>query len=87
LGESNSAEQKDAALLFERYLYSVPLQQQALTTGFRPANPDVPLLTNDPNIPFNRYKDAGLAIRIPRTVIADTPQGDVLSRLMTVFER
>ncbi|MEO8284820.1 MAG: substrate-binding domain-containing protein [Chloroflexota bacterium] len=87
VGENSSAEEKDAALLFERYLYSEPLQQQALNTGFRPANPDVPLLTNDPNNPFNRYKDAGLTIRIPRTVIADTPQGDVLNRLMTILDR
>lgn len=87
VGENSTADQKDAALLFERYLYSVPVQQQALTTGFRPANPDVPLLTDDPNNPFNRYKDAGLLIRIPRTVIADTPTGDVLNRLMSVFDR
>ena len=63
----------------------VPLQQQALRIGFRPANPDVPLLTNDADNPFNKYKDAGLTIRIPRTVVADTPSGDVLNRLMTLF--
>ncbi len=87
VSEQSSAEEKDAALLFRKYLYSVPVQQQALNTGFRPANPDVPLLTNDPNNPFNRYKDAGLDIRIPRTVIADTPSGEVLTDLMSVFGR
>lgn len=87
VGENSTAEQKDGALLFERFLYSVEWQQKALNVGFRPANPDVPLLTNDPNNPFNLYKSAGLAIRIPRTVIADTPSGDVLNRLMTVFDR
>lgn len=87
VGEQSTAEQKDAALLFERYLYSPPVQALALNSGFRPANPDVPLLTNDPNNPFNRYKDAGLQIKIPRTVIADAPTGDVLDQLRQVFER
>jgi ABC-type Fe3+ transport system substrate-binding protein len=87
VGEESTAEEKDAALLFRNYLYSVPIQEQALEAGFRPANPDVPLLTNDANNPFNRYRDAGLEIRIPRTTIADTPAGDVLNRLMTVFGR
>lgn len=87
VGEESTAEEKDAALLFRNYLYSVPVQQQALGVGFRPANPDVPLLTNDANNPFNRYRDAGLEISIPRTTIADTPSGDVLNRLMTSFGR
>ena len=87
MSEQSTAEQKDAASLFMRYLYSREVQEKALLAGFRPANPDVPLLTNDPNNPFNRYKDAGLDIRIPRTVIADTPTGEVLSRLMNVLER
>ncbi len=87
VGDNSTAEEKDAALLFRSYLYSVPVQEQALRVGFRPSNPDVPLLTNDADNPFNRYKDAGLEINIPRTTIADTPTGDVLNRLMTVFGR
>jgi hypothetical protein len=87
VGEDSTAEEKDAALLFRNYLYSVPVQEDALNVGFRPANPDVPLLTNDASNPFNRYKDAGLEINIPRTTIADTPSGDILDRLMTLFGR
>lgn len=87
VGENSTADEKDAALLFERYLYSTAQQKEALKLGFRPANPDVPLLTNDADNPFNKYKDAGLAIRIPRTVVADTPSGDILALLMTVFDR
>jgi ABC-type Fe3+ transport system substrate-binding protein len=85
MSDQSSAEQKDAALLFMRYLYSRPVQEQALRAGFRPANPDVPLLTTDPDNPFNRYKDAGLDITIARTLIADTPSGEVLNRLMSTF--
>ena len=87
VSEDSSAEQKDAALLFEKYLYSPPVQQQALNVGFRPANPDVPLITNDPNNPFNLYKSQGLQLNIPRTVLADTPSGDVLNRLQDTLGR
>jgi Bacterial extracellular solute-binding protein len=87
MGEQSTAEQKDAALLFERYLYSAPVQNLALNAGFRPANPDVPLITNDPNNPFNKYQSAGLNIKIPRTVLADAPSGDVLDRLRSIFQR
>ena len=87
VSDQSSAEQKDAALLFEKYLYSPPVQVDALKVGFRPANPDVPLLSNDPDNPFNRYKDQGLLVKLPRTTLADTPPGDVLTRLQSVLER
>jgi Bacterial extracellular solute-binding protein len=87
VSDQSSAEEKDAALLFEKYLYSPPVQVQALNVGFRPANPDVPLLNNDQNNPFNRYQQEGLQKSIPRTVLADTPPGDVLTRLQTKLER
>jgi Ca-activated chloride channel family protein len=87
VSEESSAEQKDAALLFRSYLYSAPVQEGALNVGFRPANPDVQLVTGDPNNPFNKYKDAGLQINIPRTAITDAPTGEVVTRLMSVFQR
>lgn len=87
VGEDSTAEEKDAALLFRNYLYSAPVQKDALNVGFRPANPDVPLLTSDSGNPFNIYKSAGLEVNIPRTTIADTPSGDILNRLMTLFGR
>ncbi len=87
VGESSTAEEKDAALAFMKYLYSTPVQQGALRAGFRPANPDVPLTSTDPNNPFNKYRDAGLQIDIPRASIADAPSGDVVTRLMSVFAR
>jgi ABC-type Fe3+ transport system substrate-binding protein len=88
VGDTSTAEEKDAALLFRNYLYSVPIQEQTLKAGFRPSNPDVPLLTNnDLDNPFNLYKNAGLEVNIPRTTIADTPPGDILNRLMTFLNR
>ncbi|MDQ6695095.1 MAG: substrate-binding domain-containing protein [Chloroflexota bacterium] len=87
MGEGSTADQKDAAILFKKYLYSPSVQQTALNAGFRPSNPDVPLLTNDQNNPFNKYTNIGLNIKIPRTVIADTPSGEVLNSLMRMFQR
>ena len=87
VSEETSAEEKDAALLLMRYLYSPQVQQAALNAGFRPANPDVPLISSDPNNPFNKYKDAGLQIDIPRSAITDPPSGEVINRLMSVFPR
>jgi ABC-type sulfate transport system substrate-binding protein len=86
VSEQSTAEQKDAALALEKYLYSPPVQAQALNVGFRPANPDVPLLTGDINNPFNRYKDEGLQLRIPRIVLADIPSGDTLTRLQATMK-
>lgn len=82
-----SAEQKDAALVLEKYLYSPAVQSQALKVGFRPANPDVVVTSSDPENPFNKYKGQGLQARIPRQVLADAPPGDVLYLLQRVFTR
>jgi ABC-type Fe3+ transport system substrate-binding protein len=87
MGDDSTAEQKDAALLFMRYLYTPDVQEGALRAGFRPANPDVPLITQDQENPFNKYRNAGLLVNIPRTVLADIPAGNVLNRLMNVFDR
>jgi Ca-activated chloride channel homolog len=51
-------EQREAAKVFTQFILSAPIQQTVLTSGFRPANPDVPLgypivqeLGVDPNQP------------------------------------
>ena len=66
VSDETSAEMKDAALAFEDYLYSPAVQQTALRFGLRPANPDVPILTNDADNPFNKYKDYGFEAAIGR---------------------
>ncbi len=83
--EGSTAEQKDAALLFEQYLTSEDVQKQALNFGFRPANPDVAVVNSDPNNPFNKYKDSGLQARIARTAVATTPSGDIITLLLSAF--
>ena len=87
VSEETSAEAKDAALAFEDYLYSAAVQQTALRFGLRPANPDVPILTDDPENPFNKYKDYGIEATISRTSLVPAPPGDVLTALQQLFIR
>ncbi len=84
--QGSTAEQKDAALLFEQYLLNADVQKQALAFGFRPANPDVAVVNSDANNPFNKYKDNGLQARIARTAIATVPNGDIIQQLLNVFD-
>lgn len=85
LQQGSTAEQKDAALLFEQYLLSEDVQKQALAYGFRPANPDVAVVNNDPENPFNKYKDAGLQARISRGAVATVPGADTIAQMLLVF--
>jgi ABC-type Fe3+ transport system substrate-binding protein len=87
VSDETSAEMKDAALAFEDYLYSPAVQQTALRFGLRPANPDVPILTNDADNPFNKYKDYGFEAAIGRTSLVPAPPGDVLTALQNLFVR
>ena len=63
------------------------MQKTALRLGLRPANPDVPILTNDPNNPFNLYKDYGFQATIGRTSLVPAPKGEVLTALQALFTR
>jgi ABC-type Fe3+ transport system substrate-binding protein len=87
VSEETSAEAKDAALAFEDYLYGAAVQQTALRFGLRPANPDVPILTNDADNPFNKYKDNGFEAAIGRTSLVPAPKGEVLTALQDLFVR
>jgi hypothetical protein len=53
-------EQREAARGFRAFLLSRPIQERALAYGFRPADPAVSVVTNDPQNPFNLYRDSGL---------------------------
>ncbi|MDZ4719998.1 MAG: substrate-binding domain-containing protein, partial [Roseiflexaceae bacterium] len=79
-------EQRAAAVQFRNFLLSRPIQELALQSyGFRPADPNVPLLTNDANNPFNKYKTYGVKVDIAQQV--QTPTGDVVSTLLDLWRR
>jgi ABC-type glycerol-3-phosphate transport system substrate-binding protein len=84
-GDWVTPEQKKAALLVVDHLMSPAMQRAALRHGFRPGNLDVPVVTQDPENPFNRYKDIGVRIEVPR--IAAAPDGATLQALLQTFQR
>jgi Bacterial extracellular solute-binding protein len=84
-GDWVSAAQRQAAKVLVDYLMSAPIQQQALRHGFRPGNLDVPVVTQDSDNPFRRYRDMGVRVEVPR--IAASPDGAVLQALLQTFQR
>jgi hypothetical protein len=77
--------QRQAATLLVDYLMTPAVQQRALRHGFRPGNLDVPVVSQDPDNPFNRYRTAGVRVEVPR--IASTPDGVVLQALLQTYQR
>jgi hypothetical protein len=67
------------------FLLSTEMQQRALEFGFRPANPDVKVLTTDPQNPWNRLKPYGIRVEIPPA--AEAPRGEVTRLLLETWRR
>ncbi len=61
--KETSAAEKDAAVLFKRFLLSEPQQIDTLRFGLRPASPDVS--TDNPDSLIKRYAAAGFKERVP----------------------
>lgn len=79
----STADQKKAAEVFLNYLMSEPVQRQALTHGFRPGNPQVPVMF--PESPFVLYQRYGLRNEIGQ--ICEYPKAEVLNNLLTAWQR
>jgi hypothetical protein len=77
--------ERDAARKLLAHLRARPTQEKALTFGFRPADPSVPLRTPDPQNPFTRLAAAGLKIDLPPA--AKTPDPTVVRNLMMLWSR
>lgn len=77
--------QKAAAVEWLRYLQSRPVQERALSFGFRPADPAVPLKTDDPENPFTRLAAHGVRVDVPP--VAEVPEGPVVRDLLTLWSR
>jgi ABC-type Fe3+ transport system substrate-binding protein len=80
-----SPAQRDAARALIAHLRSRDVQVRALASGFRPAEPSVPLRTNDPQNPFVRLAPYGLKVELPEA--AQTPDGAVLRNLLMMWTR
>jgi len=78
-------DQKAAARAFIAHLKSRPIQELAITYGFRPADPTVPLKTADAANPFTKLTDRGVKLDIPP--MAAPPSGEVVRTMLQMWGR
>jgi Ca-activated chloride channel family protein len=78
-----SPDQRKAAEAFLEFLMSDRVQRQALVHGFRPGNPNVPVMF--PESPFVQYQRFGLKNDIG--TLCENPPGDVLHNLLASWQR
>ena len=77
--------QKKAAREYVAFLRSRPMQEQALAYGFRPADPAVPVKTQDPRNPFVRLAGYGIKADLPPAAVP--PDAAVVRNLLTMWSR
>jgi len=79
------ADTRAAAARFRDFLRSRPLQELALSYGFRPADPRVSITGGGPDNPFTRYASYGVRADIDQEV--ETPSGEVVGGLIDLWRR
>jgi ABC-type Fe3+ transport system substrate-binding protein len=84
MGTETTAQEKNAALEFEKYLLTPDVQQKAVSKGLRPANVDVGV--DGPDSLFVKWKDQGAVAVVPRTSAMRSPDREVLQALLRWFE-
>ncbi len=77
--------QRKAAKVWIDYLRSRPMQELALTYGFRPGDPTVPIKTADSKNPFTRLASQGVKVDI--NPMASPPDGQVIRNMMMMWSR
>jgi hypothetical protein len=84
IGPETTADQKNAAIVFEEYLLSDPIQGEALSYGLRPVSPNVPV--DGPDSLFTRWQSQGAQVVVPRTTAMRPPDRQVLQDLLRFFD-
>jgi len=84
MGPETSAAEKNAALQFEKYLLSAPVQQEAVKRGLRPANTEVQIGGADSL--FAKWQPQGALTIVPRTTRMRSPDRDTLLALLRWFD-
>lgn len=84
MGPETTALEKNAALEFEEFLLSAPVQEKALAYGLRPANPEVPV-TGGSTL-FDQWAAQGVLGVVPRTTAMRSPDREVLQALLRWFD-
>jgi len=75
--------ERAGAQVFLEFLLSRPIQERALTHGFRPANLQVPILS--PDGPFVKNKRYGLEVDVDR--ICEPPKAEVINNILAGWQR
>jgi hypothetical protein len=84
IGPETTADQKNAALVFEEFLLSDSIQERALAYGLRPVSPNVPVDGEDSL--FVRWQSQGAQVIVPRTTAMRPPDREVLQDLLRFFD-
>ena len=79
----STEDQKKAADVFLQFLLSEKIQREALTHGFRPANPTVPV--KFPESPFVQF--AGNGVQVDLQKICEPPKAEVVNNLLASWQR
>ena len=85
MGTETTAQEKNAALAFEKYLLTEEVQKKAVAYGLRPVHPTVSVMA-DANSPFAKWQKQGVAAVVPRTSAMRSPSRDVLQALLRWFD-
>jgi hypothetical protein len=84
MGPETSADEKNAALEFEKYLLSQNVQTQAVSYGLRPALGSVSVMGADS--PFTQWAGQGVVDVVSRTSAMRSPDRAVLQALLRWFD-
>ncbi|MFZ5891083.1 MAG: extracellular solute-binding protein [Myxococcota bacterium] len=84
-GDWVTAGQRAAAQTLIAFLREKPEQQRALALGFRPANPEVNVLGENADSPFQRAQAFG--VRTDLGSVVEAPPGPVVRNLMEMWAR
>ncbi len=84
-GPHVSPAQREAAAALADHLRSTAAQAAAVRHGFRPADVNVPLASDDPESPFVKYRDRGVTVALSQ--VADPPAPATLDAITTTWRR
>jgi ABC-type Fe3+ transport system substrate-binding protein len=84
MGDETTAQEKNAALEFEKYLLQPDVQRRAVELGLRPANPEVSV--TEAGSLFVQWQDQGAMTVVPRTTMMRFPDREVLLALLRWFD-
>ncbi len=84
MGDETTAQEKNAALEFQRHLLQADVQKGAVKLGLRPANTEVSI--NESDSLLVKWQPQGAMVVVPRTTRMRSPDRDVLLTLLRWFD-